>query len=86
MAICVSVMRRIASGASPIVTHRVNYRSTPSTRHRAPRSRCEADYDWVNPRSLRTMSASDDFDNLAENATCSINSIETTRSMVKFIV
>ena len=32
------------------------------------------------------MSASDDFDNLAENATCLINSIETTRSMVKFIV
>ena len=24
-----------------------------------------ADYDWVNPRSLRTMSASDDFDKLA---------------------
>ena len=40
----------------------------------------------MNPRSLRTMSASDDFDNLAENATCLINSIETTRSMVKFIV
>ena len=28
------------------------------------------------------MSVSDDFDNLAENATCLINSIETTRSMV----
>ena len=39
----------------------------------------------MNPRSLRTMSASDDFDNLAENATCLINSIETTGSMVKFI-
>ena len=31
------------------------------------------------------MSASDDFHNLAENATCLTNSIETTRSMVKFI-
>ena len=51
-----------------------------------PRSRCKADYDWVNPRSLRTMSAFDDFDSLAENATCLINSIETTRSMVNFIV
>ena len=49
-------------------------------------SRCKADYDWVNPRSLRAMSAPDDFDNLAENATCLINSIETTISMVKFIV
>ena len=51
-----------------------------------PRMRCKADYDWLNQRSLRTMSASDDFDNLDENATCLINSIETTRSMVKFIV
>ena len=46
----------------------------------------EATTDWLNPLSLGTMSASDDFDNLAENATCLINSIETTRSMVKFIV
>ena len=86
MAICVSVMRKDCIWGK---SHRYalgNYRSTPSTRHMAPRSICKADYDWVNPRSLRTMSASDDFDNLAENATCLINSIETTRSMVKFIV
>ena len=74
---------RIASGASPIVTHR---EITEVLLQHVPRSRCKPDYDWVNPRSLRTMSASDDFDNLAEKATCLINSIETTRSMVKFIV
>ncbi len=26
---------------------------------------CKADYEWLNPPSLRAMSASDDFDNLA---------------------
>ena len=86
MAICVSVMRKDCVWGK---SHRYawgNYRSTPSTRHRPPRSRYKADCDWVNPPSLRTLSASDDFDNLSENATRLINSIEITRSMVKFIV
>ena len=82
MAICVSVMRKDCvwgkSHHREITEVLLQHVTGP------PRSRCKADYDWVNPRSLRTMSASDDFDNFAENATCLINSIETTRSMVKF--
>ena len=38
---------------------------TPSTRQTAPWISCKADYDWLNPRSLRTMSASDGFENVA---------------------
>ena len=67
MATCVSVMRKYCVWGNPIVTHReiTKVLLQRVTRSREPWIRSKADYDWLNPRSLRTMSAYDDLDNLA---------------------
>ena len=41
----------------------------------------QADFDWLNPHSLGTISTLDSIANLAENSTCLINYQEITKSI-----
>ena len=51
-------------------------------KHHARRAqKRQADFDWLNPHSLGTISTFDSIANLAENSTCLINYQEITRSI-----
>ena len=51
----------------------------PGKRHNVRTHNAQEDFDWLNPVSLGTMSASAYIENVAENSTCLIDYQELTR-------